>query len=293
MDSHKIWTEKRGAAHTNYWPIPNIALGIGDGVKFTTALNLFNDPGIMENRTENFRMTPEETDQLARLIRERREEIHLSASEVARRAGVTPGTVTRIELGQIASPRPENLTAIGTVLGIPAADLFALTDWLPKGQLPTFGRRTYARNTANCRTAQWGKSRNLLIVSESAMGTTARSTEKTNSRNYLFRKEGSMQISPPRNQESPQSPSVLAVLRALHPDRPLTVLRGAPGGRITGDDDAAASWSRQPARPVPTEMIAAQPRIVVEYDNAMPGITSGASDWDTQRRSWDHHAEPR
>ena len=82
-------------------------------------------------------MTPEETDQLARLIRERREQIHLSASEVARRAGVTPGTVTRIELGQIASPRPENLTAIGTVLGIPAADLFALTDWLPKGQLPT------------------------------------------------------------------------------------------------------------------------------------------------------------
>ena len=74
-----------------------------------------------------------------------------------------------------------------------------------------------------------------------------------------------MQISPPRNQESPQSPSVLAVLRALHPDRPLR-LRGAPGGRITGDDDAAASW-RDSAGPVPTEMIAAQPRIVVEYDN--------------------------
>jgi transcriptional regulator with XRE-family HTH domain len=82
-------------------------------------------------------MEPKELEHLAHLIRDKREQAGLSASEVARRAGVTAGTVTRIELGQIPSPRPENLRAIGEVLGISAADLFAATDWLPKNDLPT------------------------------------------------------------------------------------------------------------------------------------------------------------
>lgn len=83
-------------------------------------------------------MTPDEAQRLAELLRRRREALGLSASEVARRSGVNKGTVTRIELGQIASPRPDSLTAIGDVLGIPASDLFAIADWLPKRQLPTF-----------------------------------------------------------------------------------------------------------------------------------------------------------
>lgn len=57
---------------------------------------------------------------------------------MARRAGVTTGTVTRLELAQIQSPRGENLKAIAEVLQIPASDLFATADWLPKAELPTF-----------------------------------------------------------------------------------------------------------------------------------------------------------
>src|SRR4051794_30322980 len=90
-------------------------------------------------------MTPEEARQLASRLRSVREKSGLSAAEVARRAGVTTGTVTRIELGQIASPRPENLLAIAAVLDIPASDIFALTNWMPSDQLPSFSPYMRAR----------------------------------------------------------------------------------------------------------------------------------------------------
>ena len=83
-------------------------------------------------------MTPKEAKRLAYLLRTARQKRGLSASEVARRAGVTAGTITRMEAAQILGPRPESLKAIGQVLGIPVADLFATTDWLPGGELPTF-----------------------------------------------------------------------------------------------------------------------------------------------------------
>ncbi len=83
-------------------------------------------------------MNPRECTRLAYLVRSHREKLGLSASEVARQAGVNVGTVTRLELKQIPNPRPDSLLAIGHVLGIPAADLFATTDWLPKGELPSF-----------------------------------------------------------------------------------------------------------------------------------------------------------
>lgn len=88
-------------------------------------------------------MNPEEAQRLAALLRDRRRTAGLTAREVARRAHVDVGTVTRIELAQIANPRPDSLRAIGDVLGIPAADLFAATDWLPPTELPTF--RPYMR----------------------------------------------------------------------------------------------------------------------------------------------------
>ena len=83
-------------------------------------------------------MTPEEAQRLAKRLRIEREKHGLSAHEVARRAGVNVGTVTRIELGQIASPRPENLLAIAAVLDIPAADIFALANWVQPDDLPSF-----------------------------------------------------------------------------------------------------------------------------------------------------------
>ena len=83
-------------------------------------------------------MTPEEATQLASRLRRAREQKGLSAAEVARRAGITTGTVTRIELGQIAAPRAESLLAIAAVLDIPASDIFIVMNWLPSDQLPSF-----------------------------------------------------------------------------------------------------------------------------------------------------------
>ena len=89
-------------------------------------------------------MTPEQTKQLTRILKQRREEEGLSNNEVARRAGVDAGTVWRIEQGMIASPKAESLQAIGEVLGIPASDLFATVGWMPEGELPTI--RPYLRS---------------------------------------------------------------------------------------------------------------------------------------------------
>jgi transcriptional regulator with XRE-family HTH domain len=89
-------------------------------------------------------MTPDQAQQLAELLRRHRQAQQLTAREVARRAGVDVGTVTRLEQGQILSPRAENLRAIGAVLHIPAADLFAAAAWLPEGELPSF--RPYLRS---------------------------------------------------------------------------------------------------------------------------------------------------
>lgn len=89
-------------------------------------------------------MNSEQADRLAALLRDKRETLNLSASEVARRAGVTTGTVTRIELGQIPSPKADSLRAIAEVLQIPRADVFAVAGWVPGKELPTL--RPYLRS---------------------------------------------------------------------------------------------------------------------------------------------------
>ncbi|ACV80915.1 transcriptional regulator, XRE family [Nakamurella multipartita DSM 44233] len=77
-------------------------------------------------------------EELADLLRGRRHELGLSASEVARRADITPASVTRLE--NCTNPRPsvETLTAICAVLDIPVADMLALVNVMPDSQLPSF-----------------------------------------------------------------------------------------------------------------------------------------------------------
>lgn len=88
-------------------------------------------------------MTPEQVSQLVALLVNKRQALGLSVPEVSRRAGVDRGTLWRIEQGMIASPRAENLQAIGEVLGISASDLFATVGWMPPKELPTI--RPYLR----------------------------------------------------------------------------------------------------------------------------------------------------
>jgi len=88
---------------------------------------------------ETIPMTPEQTSHLISQLRRKREEAGLSVNEVARRAKVDPGTAWRIEQGMIPTPRAESLIAIGKVLDIPPADLFATVGWLSPDELPTVG----------------------------------------------------------------------------------------------------------------------------------------------------------
>lgn len=88
-------------------------------------------------------MTPEQTVKLISLLTKKRTELHLSVNEVARQAGVDPGTVWRIEQGMIAKPRMESLVAIARVLDINTVDLFTAVGWLSGDDLPSLG--TYLR----------------------------------------------------------------------------------------------------------------------------------------------------
>ncbi|GCB57224.1 helix-turn-helix transcriptional regulator [Rhodococcus erythropolis] len=88
-------------------------------------------------------MTPEQLYQLTKTLREKRESLGWSANEVGRRLGISAATYWRIETGQITSPKPETLQAIGDVLGIPVGDLFASAGWMPEQELPSL--RPYLR----------------------------------------------------------------------------------------------------------------------------------------------------
>jgi len=80
---------------------------------------------------------------LAHVLKRKREALGLSASEVARRARVTTGTVTRIELAQIAEPNASTIKALAQVLKIPVTDLFVIAEWIPAHELPSL--TTYLR----------------------------------------------------------------------------------------------------------------------------------------------------
>ncbi len=88
-------------------------------------------------------MTPEQAKQLADLLNAKQAATGLSGAEVARRAGVDAGTVSRIERGQIPNPTAKTLLSLGEVLGIPESELFAVAPWATPQELPTI--RPYLR----------------------------------------------------------------------------------------------------------------------------------------------------
>ena len=89
-------------------------------------------------------MTPSQRDELAALLISRRQAQGLSARAVARAADVDVHTVISLEQGRIEQPKAATLRAIGQVLGIPAAELYAVVGWLPPTELPAF--RPYLRS---------------------------------------------------------------------------------------------------------------------------------------------------
>lgn len=62
--------------------------------------------------------------ELGRLFRGRREELGLSQSEVARRAGLTSSVISRLEEGENIG-RADNVARVASVLGIPGNEVQA------------------------------------------------------------------------------------------------------------------------------------------------------------------------
>ena len=89
-------------------------------------------------------MTPAQRTALADLLINRRTEKGMSIRGVAHAAGVDAANVMRLEQGQVEQPKAAKLQAIGRVLGIPAAELYAVVGWLPPAELPAF--RPYLRS---------------------------------------------------------------------------------------------------------------------------------------------------
>jgi transcriptional regulator with XRE-family HTH domain len=83
-------------------------------------------------------MDQDQARRLGEWLRQRREDAGLSAREVAKRAGTTSGTVTRIEQGFIVAPDPRKLSRIAEVLGLSLADVYAMADYAVPGDLPSF-----------------------------------------------------------------------------------------------------------------------------------------------------------
>lgn len=74
--------------------------------------------------------------ELGRYLKECREELGLHQQDVAKRAGIQPSTVMRLENGDIENPRPDTLQQLAKALGVSFEDLFARIGYLDADNLP-------------------------------------------------------------------------------------------------------------------------------------------------------------
>jgi len=88
-------------------------------------------------------LTPEQALALAKILRAKRAVLQLSMRQVEAVSGVNSATIVRLERGSILTPQPETLKAMAAALDLSVSDLFAVADWVPAQELPTF--RPYLR----------------------------------------------------------------------------------------------------------------------------------------------------
>jgi transcriptional regulator with XRE-family HTH domain len=77
--------------------------------------------------------------QLSALLRGERQRAGLTVRHLAEVAGLVPSTVSRLESGLIATPRPEHLQRLARALGIDVEELYAAAGYLTPGALPELG----------------------------------------------------------------------------------------------------------------------------------------------------------
>jgi transcriptional regulator with XRE-family HTH domain len=83
------------------------------------------------------RVNQEQAEELGKLLRERRQELGLSTHQLSARVGVRQSTISRIEHGRFASPRPAKLARIAEALGLRLADVYARAGYLVPDELPS------------------------------------------------------------------------------------------------------------------------------------------------------------
>jgi transcriptional regulator with XRE-family HTH domain len=77
-------------------------------------------------------------------LRQKRHTAGLGTTELAKRTGITDGTITRLEQGSIATPDPRKLSRIAEALGIPVEEIYGMAGYNAPKQLPSV--RPYLRS---------------------------------------------------------------------------------------------------------------------------------------------------
>ena len=83
-------------------------------------------------------MNPERAQRLGSFLRQRREELGMSARMLARLVDVRDSTIMRLERGVYAAPAADKLARIAEVLELELADVYALAQYVIPSSLPSF-----------------------------------------------------------------------------------------------------------------------------------------------------------
>ncbi len=84
-------------------------------------------------------MNQTQATELGALLRQKRQSLGLSTHRLSALVGVRQSTITRLERGEFAAPRPDKLARIAKALGISLADIYARAGYVvPDDLLPSF-----------------------------------------------------------------------------------------------------------------------------------------------------------
>jgi transcriptional regulator with XRE-family HTH domain len=82
-------------------------------------------------------MTAQQARAFGVFIRNRREALGISQSQLARLVETRDSTINRLETGTFSAPRPDKLTRIAECLQLALADVFAMVGYALPRELPT------------------------------------------------------------------------------------------------------------------------------------------------------------
>jgi transcriptional regulator with XRE-family HTH domain len=97
----------------------------------------------MDNEMRSASLSTTQAKAIASLLKNRRTKLGLSMRLVCRQSGLNIATLSQLEAATNLSPQPHTFKALARALKLPVSDLYAVADWLPAAELPSF--RHYLR----------------------------------------------------------------------------------------------------------------------------------------------------